>query len=57
MEECAQFFDMLKIGVGPSSSHTRTLARCRKILSELRTENLLRQVENISVNLYGSLSL
>ena len=58
MEECISVFDMLKIGVGPSSSHTLGPWRAaERFLSELRTENLIGQVENISVNLYGSLSL
>lgn len=58
MEECISVFDMLKIGVGPSSSHTLGPWRAaERFLSELRTENLLQNVSQIKVDLYGSLSL
>lgn len=51
-------FDMLKIGVGPSSSHTLGPWRAaEKWIQELKDENIFNQVETISVNLYGSLSL
>ena len=58
MEECISVFDMLKIGVGPSSSHTLGPWRAaERFLAELRTENLLQNVSQIKVDLYGSLSL
>ena len=58
MEECISVFDMLKIGVGPSSSHTLGPWRAaERFLSELRTENILHNVTRIKVDLYGSLSL
>ena len=58
MEECISVFDMLKIGVGPSSSHTLGPWRAaERFLSELRTENLLQKVTSIKIDLYGSLSL
>ena len=58
MEECISVFDMLKIGVGPSSSHTLGPWRAaERFLAELRTENLLCKTERIKVDLYGSLSL
>ncbi len=58
MEECISVFDMLKIGVGPSSSHTLGPWRAaERFLSELRTENILQNVTRIKVDLYGSLSL
>ena len=58
MEECISVFDMLKIGVGPSSSHTLGPWRAaERFLSELRSENLLASTEKIQVDLYGSLSL
>lgn len=58
MEECISIFDMLKIGVGPSSSHTLGPWRAaERFLSELREQNLLQQTEKIQVDLYGSLSL
>ena len=42
MEECISVFDMLKIGVGPSSSHTLGPWRAaERFLSELNQENLL----------------
>src|SRR5487761_1481282 len=51
-------FDLFKIGIGPSSSHTvgpRTAA-CR-FASSLRADGLLRQVASVHVVLYGSLGL
>lgn len=58
MEECISVFDMLKIGVGPSSSHTLGPWRAaERFLAELRENNKLELVQNIKVNLYGSLSL
>ena len=58
MEECISVFDMLKIGVGPSSSHTLGPWRAaERFLVELRAENLLQNITQIKVDLYGSLSL
>lgn len=58
MEECISVFDMLKIGVGPSSSHTLGPWRAaERFLAELKNENLLEQTHRVVVNLYGSLSL
>ena len=58
MEECISVFDMLKIGVGPSSSHTLGPWRAaERFLAELRTENLIQKTSRIQVDLYGSLSL
>jgi L-serine dehydratase len=58
MEECISVFDMLKIGVGPSSSHTLGPWRAaERFLTELRNENLLLKTSRIKVDLYGSLSL
>ena len=58
MEECISVFDMLKIGVGPSSSHTLGPWRAaERFLSELKSENLLDKVTRVKVDLYGSLSL
>lgn len=58
MEECISVFDMLKIGVGPSSSHTLGPWRAaERFLTELRSENLLYFANRIKVDLYGSLSL
>ncbi|MBF6607589.1 MAG: L-serine ammonia-lyase [Flavobacterium sp.] len=58
MEECISVFDMLKIGVGPSSSHTLGPWRAaERFLAELRAKGLLSKTERIKVDLYGSLSL
>lgn len=58
MEECISVFDMLKIGVGPSSSHTLGPWRgAERFLEELREEEILSKVIRIKVDLFGSLSL
>ncbi|MDX6184065.1 L-serine ammonia-lyase [Flavobacterium sp. Fl-77] len=58
MEECISVFDMLKIGVGPSSSHTLGPWRAaERFLEELKNESILEQITRIKVDLYGSLSL
>ncbi|GGK16286.1 L-serine ammonia-lyase [Yeosuana aromativorans] len=56
--ECISVFDMLKIGIGPSSSHTLGPWRAaERWIKELKTANLFDKVEKIKVDLYGSLSL
>ena len=58
MEECISVFDMLKIGVGPSSSHTLGPWRAaERFLGELRANTFFETVHQIKVDLYGSLSL
>ncbi len=58
MEECISVFDMLKIGVGPSSSHTLGPWRAaERFLEELRSQDLLHKTERVRTDLYGSLSL
>jgi L-serine dehydratase len=58
MEECISVFDMLKIGIGPSSSHTLGPWRAaERFLGEVRNENLILSITRIKVDLYGSLSL
>ncbi|WP_295336107.1 L-serine ammonia-lyase [Flavobacterium sp.] len=58
MEECISVFDMLKIGVGPSSSHTLGPWRAaERFLNELKETNQLDKITHIKVDLYGSLSL
>jgi L-serine dehydratase len=58
MNECISVFDMLKIGVGPSSSHTLGPWRgAERFLKELREENIFDNVTRVKVDLYGSLSL
>ena len=49
-------FDLFKIGIGPSSSHTvGPMLAASKFAESLETSDLLRHVTNISVELYGSL--
>ncbi len=56
--ECISVFDMLKIGVGPSSSHTLGPWRAaERWIKELKDTDKFEKVESISVDLYGSLSL
>ncbi|MEL7268877.1 MAG: L-serine ammonia-lyase [Bacteroidota bacterium] len=51
-------FDMLKIGVGPSSSHTLGPWRAaREWVSELDESQVLDKVKTLTIELYGSLSL
>lgn len=58
MEECISVFDMLKIGVGPSSSHTLGPWRAaERFLGELENENIMDQTQRVVIDLYGSLSL
>lgn len=58
MEECISVFDMLKIGIGPSSSHTLGPWRAaERFLGELRDQNRMPSIQRIKVDLYGSLSL
>lgn len=56
--ESISVFDMLKIGVGPSSSHTLGPWRAvERWIRELREKGLFQDVTQIKLNLYGSLSL
>ena len=56
--ECISVFDMLKIGVGPSSSHTLGPWRAaERFIAELREKKVFDSVTKIQVDLYGSLSL
>ncbi len=56
--ESISIFDMLKIGVGPSSSHTLGPWRAaRRWISKLKEKGNFDKVESIKVELYGSLSL
>ena len=58
MEECISVFDMLKIGVGPSSSHTLGPWRAaERFLAELTERKILEKTIRVKVDLYGSLSL
>ncbi len=50
-------FDLFKIGIGPSSSHTVGPMRAGALFVEaLREKQLLEQVRRVEVQLYGSLS-
>src|SRR5690554_6048740 len=56
--EYISVFDMLKIGVGPSSSHTLGPWTAAEIfLKELRSQDLFDKTEKVIIELYGSLSL
>lgn len=51
-------FDMLKIGVGPSSSHTLGPWRAaERWIQELKKTNEFNNITSIDIDLYGSLSL
>lgn len=51
-------FDILKIGVGPSSSHTLGPWRAaRNFYKSLQSKKLLDSVDQVQVHLYGSLAL
>ncbi len=55
--EAISIFDMFKIGVGPSSSHTLGPWKAAlRFLRSLEEKNILENVENIEVLLYGSLA-
>jgi len=56
--ECISVFDMLKIGVGPSSSHTLGPWRAaERWIAELEEEQVFNHVQSIKIYLYGSLCL
>ncbi len=56
--ECISVFDMLKIGIGPSSSHTLGPWRAaERWLAELKEKNVFNAINRIQIDLYGSLSL
>ena len=51
-------FDIYKIGVGPSSSHTvGPMKAGKRFVEELVERNCLHRVSKVSVDIYGSLSL
>lgn len=56
--EYISVFEMLKIGIGPSSSHTLGPWRAAEaFIKELKKTEILHKTKNIKVDLYGSLSL
>ncbi len=51
-------FDLFKVGIGPSSSHTVGPMKAARMFAEgLRSDGLLPEVESVRVCLYGSLGL
>lgn len=55
--EALSVFDMLKIGVGPSSSHTLGPWRAaERFLHEMMAKNQLSQIKQLKVKLFGSLA-
>jgi L-serine dehydratase len=51
-------FDIFKVGIGPSSSHTMGPMRAaQEFISGLKRDGLLSATEEIAVRLYGSLAL
>ena len=56
--EFISVFDMLKIGVGPSSSHTLGPWRAaERWIKELKSTNEFNNIISVQIDLYGSLSL
>ncbi|MFS4491538.1 L-serine ammonia-lyase [Maribacter sp. 2308TA10-17] len=56
--ECISIFDMLKIGIGPSSSHTLGPWRAaERWIADLKSKEQFESVQKIQVHVYGSLSL
>ncbi|MBC7417196.1 MAG: L-serine ammonia-lyase, partial [Pedobacter sp.] len=57
MKEQISVFDIFKIGIGPSSSHTLGPWRAaQQFIASLQLKNLLAEVEGIKILLYGSLA-
>jgi L-serine dehydratase len=51
-------FDIFKIGIGPSSSHTvGPMNAARRFVEDLRERQLIERTAQVSVQLYGSLAL
>ncbi len=58
MSQFISVFDMLKIAIGPSSSHTLGPWRAaQQWIQKLRDTSLFEQIDAVQVDLYGSLSL
>ena len=52
------FFELFKIGIGPSSSHTvGPMKAAKAFVAELQREARLAEVSRVFVELYGSLAL
>ena len=57
IKEQISIFDMLKIGVGPSSSHTLGPWRAaQRFIKRLEDDNSIKDVEQIQIYFYGSLA-
>lgn len=55
--ESISVFEMIKIGIGPSSSHTMGPWKAAEMFLQLLNEqNKLNQVQNIKIHLFGSLA-
>ncbi|MDU8923754.1 L-serine ammonia-lyase [Pasteurellaceae bacterium LIM206] len=51
-------FDMFKVGIGPSSSHTvGPMKAGKQFIDDLRAQNQLAEISKIHVDVYGSLSM
>ena len=56
--ECISIFDMLKIGVGPSSSHTLGPWRAaERWIKHLKRKGVFEDITTVKIDLFGSLSL
>ena len=56
--ESISVFDMLKVGIGPSSSHTLGPWRAaQQFIAELEAFNQMERIEQVRIDLYGSLAL
>ncbi|WP_258103310.1 L-serine ammonia-lyase [Marinoscillum sp. MHG1-6] len=56
--EAISIFEILKIGIGPSSSHTLGPWKCSlRFLNELQEKGVIKNVSRVRVTLYGSLAL
>ncbi|MDX2303568.1 MAG: L-serine ammonia-lyase [Microscillaceae bacterium] len=56
-QERISVFDIFKIGVGPSSSHTMGPWRAAQyFIRDLKQKNILEQVNRLEIQLYGSLA-
>jgi len=51
-------FDIFKIGIGPSSSHTvGPMRAARQFLLDCKEQNIFELITEVTVQLYGSLAL
>jgi L-serine dehydratase len=58
MSQFISVFDMFKIGVGPSSSHTLGPWKAASIwIQQLKNSQKFDEIDQIRVDVYGSLSL